>query len=221
MLVHGAWVGEWSWAPVLPLLESSGRPVYAVSLTGHGVRSHQSSADIRLHDHVDDVVAVLEVFGLDEVVLVGHSYGGRVISEVYARAAHRIAHLVYLDAHAPVVPDPGQTPERAAEAAANGGMLEFSGYDVDEREVGGPEGLAWFEDRIMPQSFETLNEPMDVRLGDDVRKTFVFATGYEPTRFRLYADVIRDAPDWEYHELDGSHWLMFSHPDEVASIIVG
>jgi pimeloyl-ACP methyl ester carboxylesterase len=219
VLVHGAWVGEWSWSPVLPLLAASGRPVHAVSLTGHGSRRHQAGPHVTLDDHVADVVAVLETHDLVDVTLVGHSYGGRVITAAYAHVADRVSRLVYLDAHAPLAPDSGQTPERIATAEANGGMLPFHGYDPDPAEVGGEEGVAWFLARTVSQSFATFLVPMPA-VPDGLPKTYVFCTGYSPTRFAHYAAAAADDPAWDYVELPASHWLMFSHPAEVAGIIL-
>ncbi|MFP5488760.1 MAG: alpha/beta fold hydrolase, partial [Acidimicrobiia bacterium] len=97
VLVHGAWVGEWSWSPVLPLLAASGRPVVNVSLTGHGARSHESGPHVTQADHVDDVVGAITTFDLRRVTLVGHSYGGRVISAASHLVADRLERLVFLD----------------------------------------------------------------------------------------------------------------------------
>jgi pimeloyl-ACP methyl ester carboxylesterase len=221
VLVHGAWVGEWSWAPILPILERSGRPVVNVSLTGHGMQSHRSGPHVTLSDHVADVVTAIETLDLERVTLVGHSYGGRVISAAAHRIPDRLDRLVYLDAHAPTAPDSGQTPERVELAARHGGMLPFGGYDPDPDEFGGPEGVAWALERIRPQSFATFMEPLPSGLPAGIRPTYVFATGYEPTRFAGYAAGARQDPSWDYVELPGSHWLMFSHPDEVAAIALG
>ncbi len=220
VLVHGAWVGEWSWEPVLPLLAASGRPVHAVSLTGHGTRRHQAGPHVTLADHVADVAGVIETHDLYDVTLVGHSYGGRVITAAYPQLVDRIARLVYLDAHAPLAPDSGQSPERVAEAAATGGMIGFSEYDPDPAEVGGAEGVAWFMERVVPQSFATFTTPMVGLLPDELAKSYVLATGYEPSRFTQYAAAAAGDRHWDYHELDGSHWLMFSHPRRVADIIL-
>ena len=175
VLVHGAWVGEWSWSPVLPLLEASGRVVFAVSLTGHGVRRHESGPHITLEHHVADVTAVFDVHDLSDVTLVGHSYGGRVIT---------------------------------------------AAYDPDPEVFGGDEGVAWFRERLVPQSFATFTAPLDGRLPTELPKTYVYATAYSPSRFAGYAAAARDDPAWEYVELNSDHWLMFSHPDDVAAIIL-
>lgn len=221
VLVHGAWVGEWSWSPVLPLLERSGRPVHAVSLRGHGVRHHESSRDVTLADHVDDLVSHVETFDLVDITLVAHSYGGRVVTAAFERLAPRIGRMVFLDAHAPTAPDAGQPPERIAAAEAEGGFLPFAGYEPNPAHVGGEVGLAWFLARTMPQSFRTFLVPLEGELPVDLPKAYVFCTGYGPSRFADYAAGARSADDWEYHELDADHWLMFSHANEVADIILG
>lgn len=220
VLVHGAWVGEWSFAPLLPHLEAAGRPVHTVSLTGHGARRHESGPHVTLDTHVADVVGLIEVLDLVDVTLVGHSYGGRVLTAAYPRIADRVSGLVFLDAHAPLAPDTGQSAERLAKAEANGGMLPFELYDPDPAEVGGPEGVAWFMARVMPQSFATFSAPLGPPLPDAVPKTYVFATKDLPSRFERYASAAREHPAWDYAELPGSHWLMFSHPAEVADIIL-
>lgn len=220
VLVHGAWVGEWSWLPVLSDLQASGRPVHLVSLTGHGARRHQSGNHVRLHDHVADVIFMIETLDLTDITLVGHSYGGRVITQAAIRLADRLASLVYLDAHTPVARDPGQPPERVAIAAANGGMVPFAEIYLPDAAMIGEEGVAWFLARLMPQSFTCLTDDWVGPLPTQVRKTFVFASSDESSRFAEYADICRSDPDWAYHELDGHHFLMFSHPTEVAEIIL-
>lgn len=220
VLVHGAWVGEWSWTPILPLLEAGGRPVVNVSLTGLGMRSHQNGPHLTQDVHVADVVGAIETLDLTNVTLVGHSYGGRVISAAAHLVADRVRHLVFVDAHAPLAPDSGNTPERDAIAQANGGMFPFTEYQPDPAEVGGEDGVAWFMARVQPHPYATFATPMPDSLPDGVGTTYVAATGYEPSRFTAYATAARSDPAWRYHELPGSHWLMFSHPAELAEIVL-
>lgn len=221
MLVHGAWVGEWSWLPVSDRLASSGRPVHAVSLTGHGARRHQGGPHVSIADHVDDVAGLIETLDLREVTLVGHSYGGRVITKAFERLQERLAAMVYLDAHTPVIAeDPPMPPERTAAAEANAGMLPFVDYQPTVDLLGSQEAVDWFLERTVSQSFACLTQPWLAELPADLPKTFIYARGDEPSRFDIYADICRAHPDWYYRELEGTHWLMFSHPDEVAAIIL-
>jgi pimeloyl-ACP methyl ester carboxylesterase len=221
VLVHGAWVGEWSWCPVLPRLQASGRPVYNVSLTGQGARRHQHGAHITLADHVADVVGVFDTFDLAEVTLVGHSYGGRVITGAAAQVASRLAAIVYLDAHAPIAPDLGQPAERHESAAANHGLLPFGGYEHDVELLGDDVARQWFLDRVVMHPFQTFTAPWQHPVPEGVRPTYVFATESPASRFGTYAGAAAAHPDWAYHELAGPHFLMFTHPDDVANIILG
>src|ERR671931_2929437 len=93
VLVHGAWHGGWCWIKVSRLLTDAANIVYTPTLTGLGERAHLARPEIDLETHVQDVVAVLENEELRNVVLVGHSYGGMVISGVATRAKTRIARL--------------------------------------------------------------------------------------------------------------------------------
>src|SRR5437660_801825 len=101
VLVHGAWHGGWCWRKLMPLLRSAGHAVWTPTLTGLGERAHLGNPDVGLSTHVQDVVNVLEYEDLSNVVLVGHSYGGMVITGVAHQMPGRLAHLVYLDAFVP------------------------------------------------------------------------------------------------------------------------
>src|SRR6187549_2667385 len=97
LLVHGAWHSGQVWDRVVPSLWAAGHRVFAPSLTGHGSRAHLLGPEVGLDTHVDDVVGLILEEDLTDVVLVGHSYAGLVISSTANRVPDRIAHLVYLD----------------------------------------------------------------------------------------------------------------------------
>lgn len=105
VLVHGAWHGAWCWQRVLPALMRAGHRTHAVTLTGLGDRAHLLSADITLETHITDVMQTIEAEELRDVVLVGHSYAGMLVTAVADRMTPRLSHLVYVDA---VVPKPGE-----------------------------------------------------------------------------------------------------------------
>ena len=102
VLVHGGGHGGWCYGRVAPLLRAEGHDVYTPTLTGLGERAHLLDDRVDLHRHVEDVVAVLDFEDLHDVVLVGHSYGGMVITGAADRAARRVGRLVFLDAANPV-----------------------------------------------------------------------------------------------------------------------
>ncbi len=101
VLVHGGGHGGWCYAKVKRLLEGRGHEVFAPSLTGLAERSSSLSPDVDLEFHIDDVVKLLYYWDLDEVILVGHSYGGMVVTGAADRAADRVGKLVFLDAANP------------------------------------------------------------------------------------------------------------------------
>ncbi|MBI2512870.1 MAG: alpha/beta fold hydrolase [Opitutae bacterium] len=101
LIVHGAWGGAWQFSKVDPLLRERGFDVRRVTLTGLGERAHLGSKDIGLETHIQDVVNVILFERLENIILVGHSYGGMVITGVADRLPERIKKLVYLDAMLP------------------------------------------------------------------------------------------------------------------------
>ena len=101
VLVHGRFCGAWCWERVTPLLEAAGHKAYAPTLTGVGEKAHLATPDVGLDTHIQDVLGLLEDDNLHEVILVGHSGGGMVITGVADKEPERIAHLVYRDALVP------------------------------------------------------------------------------------------------------------------------
>lgn len=106
VIVHGAWGGGWDWRGVDSMLALKGHRVQRVTLTGLGERMHLASPDIRLETHINDVVNAIRFENLHDVILVGHSYGGMVITGSADRVPDRIRHLVYVDAF---LPDSGES----------------------------------------------------------------------------------------------------------------
>ncbi len=102
VLVHGGGHGGWCYQRVTPLLRAAGHEVSAPTMTGVGERSHLLSRDVDLDMHIRDIAAVLHFEDLRDVILVGHSYGGMVITGVADRTSDRVGRLVYLDAATPV-----------------------------------------------------------------------------------------------------------------------
>lgn len=216
VLVHGAWVGEWCWTPVQRELDAAGIDSYAVTLRGHGGRAHESGPHITLDDHVADVIDVLdrvERTGFTDVTLVGHSYGGRVITKAWERMPERIDRMIYVDAHAPLgTPAPPRDPGDDA-------MVPFGEFPLDPALRAEVPELADVESRLMPQSPATISGAFWVDLPDALPKTYVAATAETNPTFRAYAAAARADPYWTYVAVPASHWLIFSHPREVADAI--
>ena len=221
VLVHGAWVGPRCWDPVVAELLRDGVRPHVVTLKGSGNRRNENGPNITLDDHIDDVIAVIHDQDLHDATLVAHSYGGRVITGVIAKLSDRLAHAVFIDAHAPVADDSGPSDERRAQAAANGGMLPFSGFRLDAELVGDKASYELLKNDIVDHPFGTLTSSWQHELSSQVRKTYVRALGADAAPFEKYALACRSDAEWSYIELDGPHMLQFTHPSELATIITG
>jgi pimeloyl-ACP methyl ester carboxylesterase len=102
VLVHGAWGGSWAFKKVDSIMTAHGNVVYRPSLTGQGERVHLASTNVDLSTHIDDVVNMILFEDIKDIVLMGHSYGGMVVTGVADRIPERIRKLIYLDAFLPV-----------------------------------------------------------------------------------------------------------------------
>jgi pimeloyl-ACP methyl ester carboxylesterase len=94
VLIHGAWHGGWKWRVVAPALRRAGHELYAPSLTGMGERKHLAHPGINLDTHIQDVVSLIEMEDLNDVLLVGHSYGGMIVTGAADRVTERIRQLI-------------------------------------------------------------------------------------------------------------------------------
>ena len=225
VLVHGAWHGAWCWQRILPGLWRAGHRAFAVSLTGTGERAHQLAADIRLADHIEDAAAVMEAEELQEAIVVGHSYGGLIITGLADRMPQRIARLVYVDA---VVPLPGESwssghPEstraqRRAAIAATGAippsdpaLFGLSGDDAN-----------WISRRMRPQPGGVYDDPLhfDATRVAALPRSFIdchapaLAT-IDPMRARVRAE-----PGWQVLEIATGHDPMISAPDALLHTLL-
>src|SRR3569833_2201469 len=106
VIVLGATAGGWEWKKVGEFLTADGNTVYRPTLTGLGERVHLSTTDVDLQTHINAIVNTILYEDLHNIILVGHSYGGMVITGVMDRVPDRIHHVIYLDA---AVPDDGQS----------------------------------------------------------------------------------------------------------------
>lgn len=132
VLIPGAWLGGWCWDRVAPLLRAAGHQVLTPTLTGLGDRAHASTADVNLRTHVLDVVDLIVHANVRDAILVGHSYGGTVITGAAQEIPERLQWLVFLDASAP---RPGESnndvlPPGLAERLRESARKDGSGFFV-------------------------------------------------------------------------------------------
>ena len=226
VLVHGAWHGGWCWAKVARLLRDAAQDVYTPTLTGLGERAHLARPEIDLETHIQDVVAVIEGEELRGVTLVGHSYGGMVISGVAARVANRISHLVYLDAF---VPEAGKAlldylGDRAGamrEAAATQGEgWKLPSFPPERFGVTSQRDTEWLNKHLVAQPLKTFEQPLPSAGGDKLKRSYVYCSKPATGTFDQFAERLRDDRKWTFHDVKTGHDAMVTAPGEIAKILM-
>ena len=227
MLVHGAWHGGWCWKRVAPALRRAGHGVYAPSLTGLGERKHLASRAIDLETHIQDVAGLLEMEDLNDVVLVGHSYGGMVVTGAADRMAGRISQLVYLDAF---VPEHGRclleyvVPERAARMREEGESTGFvTPPPMSLWGLTRPEDLAFVGPREVKHPYATMAQRISLTGGisaPSIGKTFIYCSSPATGSFDQFAAKYRNHPAWRFRELKTGHDAMLLMPEAVIRILL-
>ena len=217
VIVHGAWGGSWDWRTVDSLLTSQGHRVYRPDLTGLGKRSHLASEAIRLDTHIADVVNEILWEELTDVVLVGHSYGGMVVSGVADSIPGRIRELVYVDAFLP----------RDGESVL--GLLDEEFRTMIATNVrNGLVPAPWVQEsapipRDVPHPFRTFTDVIELGSRfEGVPGRYILTT--EPTEqpdgFQPYADRAAER-GWEVVTMQAGHTPERSHPAELVALLVG
>jgi pimeloyl-ACP methyl ester carboxylesterase len=214
VLVHGAWHGGWCWQRVIDRLAAQGHRVFAPTLTGVCERSHLNTPSVNLSTHINDVVNEIQWKDLENVVLVGHSYAGMVITGVAEQIASKIASIVYLDAFVP----------------ANGQSLGDLGGKVDAGPFTAPipaarfavnqADRAWVDSKMTPQSTACFTEKLEVTGAYQKvpRKTYIRAKNFPG--FAGTLEKIRSDPSWKTYVVACGHDVMIDKPDELTNILV-
>lgn len=232
VLVHGAWHGGWCWRETASALRAAGHTVHTPTHTGVGERSHQGTEAVTLETHIRDVCGTIEFEELNDVILVGHSYGGMVITGVADRMADRLRALVYLDAF---IPEHGQSlidllpialaPEvapmfvngfRDAARAGHSGLMQPIPAEVFNIK---PENRARVDRLCRPQALATFEMPalLDGAHAKVAQRTYILADGWDPSPFRYFAARCEKAGGWKVVKLPSSHDVMVDMPQELAA----
>jgi pimeloyl-ACP methyl ester carboxylesterase len=215
VFVSGGGFGGFIWRQVATHLRAAGHEVFTPTLTGLGERVHLAHSEVDLETHIQDILEVLHYEDLHDVVLVGHSYGGVVITGVAERAADRLRYLVYLDAF---IPQNGQA------------ALDLIGPDLAMQFEEGARkyGEGW---RVPPlpgsppwmtsQPIKSLKQPLTLKnpVALQVPRAFIYCTKTPLTTIRTFAARAR-AENWHYRELPTGHMPMLKMPGELSSLLL-
>jgi len=244
VLVGGAWIGAWAWRDVERDLRGRGDDVHSATLTGLGDRAHLARPQVNLDTHVTDLTNLIEYADLRDVVLVGHSYAGLVVTGAADRMPDRIAHIVYVDT-GPVPSGMGMLDffgDAAAvfeqQVAEHGDGWRLPAPTIGQHSESGvsvrgidDEARAWYEAKRTPQPFETYRQrlvlssdavfdlPRTAILCDDGKAVYAMATQLVEKGEPLGALAQMVGENWNLVELDTGHWPMLSMPAELAAAI--
>jgi len=226
VLVHGAWGGSYGWHLLAPLLRAAGHDVTTPSLTGLGERAHLSTPQVNLTTHVTDVVNHLEFEDLRDVVLVGHSYGGMVVTGAVDKIGDRVRHLVYLDAF---VPNDGESLYGAGAGSPPPNDGEWLVQPIP-RPMDDKVEEAFLNERRRPQPRGCFTEPVVLKTPLEAHAfslTYIKATAdarenasERRSGFWQVADRVRNDPRWRYREIGTSHMVQNEKPAELRDLLL-
>jgi pimeloyl-ACP methyl ester carboxylesterase len=226
VLVHGAWHGGWCWRRVSDLLEKGGHKVFTPTMTGLGERSHLLDPKVNLTTHITDIVNVMKWEGLKDIVLVGHSYGGIIISGVAEQTRDAIASIAFLDAF---VPDDGsalaetasQPVREAISAAVEKGEIALKPipaavFRVNEKD------RAWVDAMCVPHPIATFKEKINLTGARDriAKRSYIRAKGYPSPSFDAAQAKVQALSGWRIYDMPCGHDAMVDMPERLAEILV-
>lgn len=223
ILVPGAWLGGWAWDRILGPLRDEGLAAYPVTLPGLDP-DDTDRGSITLDDHARAVVDLVDTLDGD-VVLVGHSAGGSVLSEVVDQRPDRIRRAIYVDSGPQqdgAVPNPEVGPDQAVEDLPPWealGEQSLQGLSDDD--------LAEFARRAVPHPGAVRRGP--VHVGNPARFTVPVTAICTSLSSEQLKPMAHGGPpfftelsefDVTYVDLPTGHWPMWSRPDDLAAAIV-
>ena len=229
LLIHGAFHGGWCWRRVGDRLTAAGARVFAPTMTGLGERAHLLNETVGIATFIDDAIGVIEAEELENIILVGHSFGGAVISGVVDRLPQRIAQLVYLDAIVPVSGHsalsclPLETQEirlRTAQATPGGLTIPLptdTMFDLPS----GPD-RDWVARRITPHPLASYTDaiPLKHPVGNGRPRLYIRCTDpIYPAVVPSY-DRIKAEGGWTLVDIATGHDAMVTAPEALAEILL-
>jgi pimeloyl-ACP methyl ester carboxylesterase len=226
VLIHGAWHGGWAWRRVADRLRARGHVAFTPTLTGLGERVHLLQPGINASLHIADVLGLVRFEQLDDFVLVGHSYGGCVVSGLAEALPNAIRSIVFLDAF---IPDNGDATidlvqpavqQVIRDALARGEttvpVRDAAAFKVNEKD------RAWVDALATPQPIGTMTEKLTLTGAREriPKKTYIRASGYPNVSFdKAYARVKGDRT-WRTYEVPCVHDVMIDEPDRLTEILL-
>jgi pimeloyl-ACP methyl ester carboxylesterase len=225
VLVPGAWLGGWVWNRIIPLLEKEGHRAIPVTLTGEGDRVHLSSREVGVETAIQDVLNVIKYNDLEDFVLVGHSFGGKVVPAVADRIPEKVAILLYLDAFRPAknVRDPQGSFNPSEYGALQPGQwsipLTNEIVDMIGKDVVGTD-REWLLNKATPWPLNHATQPVTLSPKfEEIRNSFIFCTNGGDSIDEILSGKWGKL-DGPYRVIDSGHWPMITRPEELTSDLI-
>ena len=228
LLVHGAWHGGWCWADTEKALRAMGHETHAPTMTGLGELSHLLRKDISPDDHVQDILGVIQWRGLKDIILVGHSYGGSIITGVAGQVPERLAGMVYLDAFVPEVSGFSLFAQRNPERMANFQRQIDAGAeglepDLFDMWTSDPAKKDWLKSLCTPHPVAGFTEGVTLtgREAEVARKMYIYCAQNQPSAFGAEYQKVTGRDGWVTAEMDCLHDAMVEDPGGLAALLDG
>lgn len=226
MFVHGSCHGGWCWKKLVQYLNPNEFNIFLPTLTGLGERSHLANEKTDLYTHIEDILQVFKYEDLSNVILIGHSYAGMVISGVAEVIPDKIKLLIYLDAY---IPQDGKT----AFDLVPGLMDLYKGrtmhdqnkpwlvksYTPHEFDISDTKDVQWVEPKLVPMPWHTHTQPLKIKNKESMKipKAFVTSGAFGEGMFQRQTEEEKNK--WDYYELKRGHDVMITAPEELARIL--
>jgi pimeloyl-ACP methyl ester carboxylesterase len=220
VLVPGAWLGAWAWKRIVPLIERDGNKAYPLTLTGMGDRVHLATPQVGIETAIQDVMNAIVYEDLENMVLVGHSFAGKVVASVADRMPERIETLLFLDAFRPanVQTPQGDFGKEPWPTLPGGWKIPLTEelVAIFGKDLQGPD-RDWMLSKVTPWLMRYAGDPITLSgKWNAVRKAYIFCTaGGDDVE-----QILKEKLDGPHKVLEAGHWPMITKPDETAEAIL-
>ncbi|UOF91041.1 alpha/beta fold hydrolase [Fodinisporobacter ferrooxydans] len=221
VICHGAWDGGWFWKEPASELQKLGHVVYRPTFTGLGERKHLGTPNTNLETHIEDILNLFEFEQLDHVFLVGHSYGGTVITGVAERIPEKIQRLVYIDGY--VLEDGQSMADLFGDSPLPDQLKTLSEVYGDGWEVPFPSEQR-YDSRVSAQPLQTFLQRLEVKNPQtkQLPRTYIACTERgEAPQYGPIAKIAERAKvlGWQYFELLTGHNPNLTMPRETGLLL--
>ena len=228
LLIHGAWHGGWVWNEISDILRYQRYSVSTPTLTGLGEKKHLLSSKITIETFIEDVVNHIIFENLNNIILVGHSFAGSVISGVADRLKDRIQKLIYFDAmilidgQTPFDITPKETVEQRIELAKKfGNNISIPAPSADAFGVFDIKKSLLLEEKLTPHPLSAFQSKLILKneVGNGIPLSYIFCTKPVYKSLESSREIVRKMK-WPIFELNAGHDAMLTHPKETLNLLM-